>query len=257
MVCRIVFSSFVAMVSILLIIPAPYARVYGFSPGRASFSLSAWVSRGAAPGPRWGRRPWTPLGAPPPTPWPAFEKSGGKLAGKLFWFLTDYAGGPLIGSGPLGWRPGFGMEKTGVSFEGTVKTAALRGGGGWAPPTRPQPGCARLRACFGGAVGPAKTPPPPPGCGPSVRAARGRRRLAAPGGLRPPRGQPNQNPQAGAWGFLGRAAPRRRPPGEAGGPQEERKVRAGRHGAQSPQPGGCNHWLRKKQLWYLVCSRTL
>ena len=76
----------------------------------------------------------------------AFEKSGGKLAGKLFWFLTDYAGGPLIGSGPLGWRPGFGTEKTGVSFEGTVKTAAPRGGGGWAPPTRPQPGCARLRA---------------------------------------------------------------------------------------------------------------
>ena len=111
MVCRIAFSWFVAMVSILLIIPAPYARVYGFSPGRASFSLSAWVSRGAAPGPRWGRRPprssqrslrvaakaasfnslahWAsasllpPLAALGSAPRPAFEKSGGKPAGIL------------------------------------------------------------------------------------------------------------------------------------------------------------------------------
>ena len=112
----------------------------------------------------------------------AFEKSGGKLAGKLFWFLTDYAGGPLIGSGPLGWRPGFGTEKTGASFEGTVKTAAPRGGaaGGLRPP-------ARSRAA--------------PGCGPSVRAARGRRRLAAPGGLRPPGASQTKIPRPGPGDF--------------------------------------------------------
>ena len=42
--------------------------------------------QGLCPGPRQGLCPWTPLGAPPPNPWPAFKKSGGKLAGKLFWF---------------------------------------------------------------------------------------------------------------------------------------------------------------------------
>lgn len=54
--------------------------------------------------------------------------------------------------------------------------------------------------------------PPPLPLGREGAAAFG-----GPGGPSAPRGQPNQNPQAGAWGFLGRAAPRRRPPGAVGG----------------------------------------
>ena len=139
------------------------------------------------------------------------------MAGKLFWFLTDYAGGPLIGSGPLGWRPGFGTEKTGVSFEGTVKTAAPRGGGGWAPPTRPQPGCARLRACFGGAVGPAKTPPPPPAAGLPLGLQGGGGVWRPRGAFGPPGPAKPKSPGRGLGIFRAHSAPPPPPRGGLGG----------------------------------------
>ncbi len=77
----------------------------------------------------------------------AFEKSGGKLAVKLFWFLTEYAGGPLIGSGPLvlfagsqgekGWRmdrlAGGKSQRPGRGG-GRAQRAQSMGGGPWPPP---------------------------------------------------------------------------------------------------------------------------
>ena len=56
---------------------------------QAAFWAACWVL--CVGGCQPGLRPWTPLGAScgglpaPRTPRPAFEKSGGKPAGKLFW----------------------------------------------------------------------------------------------------------------------------------------------------------------------------
>ena len=50
-----------------------------------------------------GLCPWTPLGAPPPNPWPAFEKAGENQLVNFFGFPAECAGPPLIGSGGLGW----------------------------------------------------------------------------------------------------------------------------------------------------------
>ena len=55
--------------------------------------------RGFALGPRGGLCPWTPLGAPPPNPWPAFEKAGENQLVNFFGFPAECAGPPLIGSG--------------------------------------------------------------------------------------------------------------------------------------------------------------
>ena len=59
--------------------------------------------RGFALGPRQGLCPWTPLGAPPPNPWPAFEKAGENQLVNFFGFPAECAGPPLIGSGGLVW----------------------------------------------------------------------------------------------------------------------------------------------------------
>ena len=50
------------------------------------------------------------------------------MAGKLFWFLTDYAGGPLIGSGPLVLWAGFGAEKVGGWIVWLAKNSSVSGG---------------------------------------------------------------------------------------------------------------------------------
>ena len=192
MVCRIVFSWFVAMVSILLIIPAPYARVYGFSPGRASFSLSAWVSRGAAPGPRWGRRPprssqrslrvaakaasfnslahWAsasllpPLAALGSAPLPLLKKAGENLLENVLGFATECAGPPLMGSVGLGLfvgrRGGKGLVDGSL---GWWKIPADRGGGGRAQRAQSRGGgpWPPPLLWFCGPFGPAKRRRPP------------------------------------------------------------------------------------------------
>ena len=65
--------------------------------------LLPWILPGLCPGPRQGLCPWTPLGAPPPNPWPAFEKAGENQLVNFCGFPAECAGPPLIGSGGLGW----------------------------------------------------------------------------------------------------------------------------------------------------------
>ena len=161
---------------------------------------------GLRPGPRQGLCPWTPLGAPPPNPWPAFEKSGGKPAGKLLW-----------GSGEL-CRPAAHRERRARFLYrkpgrkgmvdgslGPVEIPAYRGGRrqGAKRPERASPGplAPGLALLFGRPRGgPGAAPRPPnaaaprrdPGASTNVKKARQKPGLTAyPATSRPPLGEAN------------------------------------------------------------------
>ena len=187
---------------------------------------------GLRPGPRWGLRPQT-LG-------PLLKKAGENQLDNFSGFLTDYAGGPLIGSGPLVLFIGKGAEKQALCPKGR-KNSSVPGGAARARSAlkerRPGPPLFRLAGRGPGGPPAAKRRRPPgatPAAFPYPAAARprrpyggcpeakkgrgghrGRRRLAGPGRpCGPPRGRQTKERAQGAYGPWARSfrALRAQPP---------------------------------------------
>ncbi len=145
-------------------------------------------------------------------PRPAFEKSGGKLAGKLFRFSGGICWRAAHRERPARFVDRFWSGKIGASFERAEKTAASWGGGGRAPRAQ----------SMGGALGPAhalvlrvlraRKTPPPPRAGPAPPTAPSPAHLRRPYGGGPVAQEgPGVPPGAAAFGSRGRPQGRPRP----------------------------------------------
>ena len=157
------------------------------------------AAAGALPRTPPGALPLDPVGGSAPKPWPAFKKAGENWLENGYGFPAEYAGGPLIGSGPLAW---YGKAPAARGGGGRAQRAQSRGGGPWPPPL----------LWFCGPFGPAKRRRPP-------RAPASPRlpRASTP----PPviwRGDPGAQEGRGAPGGrrLGAARPERAGPGARG-----------------------------------------
>ena len=89
------------------------------------------AAAGALPRTPPGALPLDPVGGSAPKPWPAFKKAGENWLENGYGFPAEYAGGPLIGSGPLAW---YGKAPAARGGGGRAQRAQSRGGGPWPPP---------------------------------------------------------------------------------------------------------------------------